>query len=466
MKRALFPQTLAILASLAVLATGAAGARIVSGPMLGWQEPREVLIWVETEGAEDAVLAVQPAAGAEGEVRRLRPSFTLESPAGTQVHHFVAGDLEMGGSYSYSVELNGAAVAAPEGSAPMRFSAKRQWEWRGEPPEVHFLIGSCNYHNDPPFDRPGRPYGQDASIFEPMARSGAQFMVWLGDNLYLRESDWTSRSGIYYRWSADRANPALVPLLGAMHHYAVWDDHEFGPNDSSRSYELKDITLEAMNAYFPRRSSGERDNAGIYTRFKQGDAEFFLLDNRYWRDDAAIDPEVMPEKSVLGARQLAWFKNALMESRRDSNVSVRFVAMGSQFLNPHRLFENYSQYPRERQEILDFIAHHRIDGVVFLTGDRHFAELSRLELSEGVVVHDFTSSALTAGPNRRAVTEGANWVEAANPVRVEGTLYTENNYGSVRVAGQRNARVVTFALHDRSGVELWKREHALPPVRR
>lgn len=435
-------------------------ARIISGPMLGWQEHREVLVWLETQGAEQASLRVWAESGEPGQGRRVAPSRSVPSPIGSVIHHFRVDALELGAGYRYAVELDGRGVEPPPGSAPLFFRSRNQWEWRAEPPEVHFLIGSCNYHNDPPYDRPGAPYGTDASIFAAMAKSGAGFLVWLGDNLYLRESDWTSRYGIFERFSKDRANPALIPLLGAMHHYATWDDHEFGPNDSGRSYELKDVTFDAMQLYFPSQSAGEVDNKGIYSRFKQGDAEFFILDGRYWRDNAYLDPAILPGKSILGERQRAWFLNALMDSKRDPNVAVRFVAVGSQFLNPFPLFENFSRYPEDRDRILAFIDQAEIPNVVFLTGDRHYAELMRLELPGGGVVYDFTSSSLTAGTNRRPTEEGERWEEFSNPLRVPGTLYNQHNFGSLRINGPRKERVLTLALKNREGGEVWS--HAVP----
>lgn len=444
----------AVLFTLCVAAAlvGHAQPRVVSGPMLAWQEHREVAVWVESAGGA-AELRVRRD-GEDGPVRVVAPARVTENPVGTQVNLFVVDGLEMGAAYTYDVAVGGVAQAFPY---PTAFRAKDQWEWRRDPPDVHFLAGSCFYNNDAPYDRPGRPYGQSTEIYGAMARSGAHFLVWLGDNLYLREADWSSRYGIWYRYSRDRATPEWQEMLARMHHYGVWDDHEYGPNDSTRAYELKDETLAAFRAYFPARSGGEADNPGIYTRFKQGDAEFFLLDGRYHRDHAALDEAAFPGKALLGRRQLEWLFSALRESQADRNVSVRFIALGSQVLNPFALFENYAQYAGERAALLEFLAVNRIDAVVFLTGDRHFTELSRLERADGPALLDLTASSVTAGPNRRAITEGADWAEAVNPVRVEGTLIPDNNFCSVRITGPRQARVLTFAGFDRAGARLWER---------
>jgi alkaline phosphatase D len=79
---------------------------------------------------------------------------------------------------------------------PLQFTTKTIWEWRTDPPAFSFLAGSCLYVNDSLYDRPGKPYGQGTDILLTMAKSNANFMLWLGDNTYTREADYTSESGL------------------------------------------------------------------------------------------------------------------------------------------------------------------------------------------------------------------------------------------------------------------------------
>ena len=69
--------------------------------------------------------------------------------------------------------------------------------------------------NEPVYDRPGAGYGKDSSIFETMAKEKAAFMLWLGDNWYLREADYFSAWGIWYRANHARSQPVLQPFLKA-----------------------------------------------------------------------------------------------------------------------------------------------------------------------------------------------------------------------------------------------------------
>jgi phosphodiesterase/alkaline phosphatase D-like protein len=60
------------------------------------------------------------------------------------------------------------------------------------PRDFRVAFGSCAYVNDPPFDRssrPSGPYGGGYAIFDSIARMKPDMMLWLGDNIYLRDAD-------------------------------------------------------------------------------------------------------------------------------------------------------------------------------------------------------------------------------------------------------------------------------------
>ena len=146
---------------------------------------------------------------------------------------FILPLLEPGQSYDYSIIID---KVPQKFDYPLNFKTQTLWEWREPPPEFSFLFGTCAYINDATYDRPGKPYGRGTQIYQHMADTAADFMIWGGDNLYLREVDYDSEGGIWYRYSYDSAVPDMQRLFAAMPHYATWDDHDFGPNNSNRSY--------------------------------------------------------------------------------------------------------------------------------------------------------------------------------------------------------------------------------------
>jgi alkaline phosphatase D len=299
--------------------------------MLGYVEHREAAVIVEV--ADTSEVAIEFSAdGDTAPPRRIVRYSPWVSPGGTQPLRFVLTNLEPGKPYTYRVFLDGAEAERPW---KLGFKAQDQFEWRRPPSDFSFLFGSCSYINDPPWDRPGKPYGGDTGIFRHMAASGADFMIWLGDALYLREADWWSVSGLWSRWSKDRSNEDLQPLAAAMSHYMIWDDHDYGPNNSSKSYPLKADALDVFRAYTGNKTYGEVGNPGVYGTLQFQDALFIMLDNRYYRDDSNLDQELHPEKSQYGKRQIEWLRDTLAHLNEGNNkrfLRFRFICTGSQFL--------------------------------------------------------------------------------------------------------------------------------------
>ena len=51
-------------------------------------------------------------------------------------------------------------------------------------------------------------------------------MLWLGDNVYLRE-DFHGQQSIYDRYT-HTSTPEMANLLSSASNYAIWDDHDYG----------------------------------------------------------------------------------------------------------------------------------------------------------------------------------------------------------------------------------------------
>lgn len=444
-------RSFAWLALIAATALPLEAGRLVSGPMLGYVEHREAAVIVEVADAFDVAIEFE-IEGDPASMRRVERADPWVSPAGTQPVRFVLNNLVPGRAYTYRVLIDGTEIERPW---PLRFETQDQFEWRRPPSDFSFLFGSCSYINDPPSDRPGNPYGRDTVILRHMAESGADFMLWLGDALYLRESDWWSVSGIWNRWSKDRSHPDLQPLAAAMSQYFIWDDHDYGPNNSSKSYPLKADALAAFKAYTGNKTYGEADNPGVYGTLQFQDAMFIMLDNRYHRDDSKLDQHLHPEKSQYGAKQMAWLKNTLANLNEGNNVrhtKFRFICTGGQFLaeSDYAAAEDHSQYRREREEILKFIRDHNITGVIFLTGDVHMTEMRRKEGVLAYPLYEITSSSITAGPHTGRLSD--------DPSRIEGTAFQDNNYCKVAISGPPNDRVATVSCFNRDNILQWTRE--------
>jgi alkaline phosphatase D len=192
-----------MLTSVALLPLLAAAQLHVNGPMVGHVDMLEARIWMQCLGPCSASLAVWPA-HAPDSVMHLPLQHSDAATAHTLT--FVAGGLRPGTTYQYQPSVNGRALAFAE---PLTFRTQPLWRWRTDPPEFTLAMGSCAYINEPAYDRPGRPYGDGYPIFDAIAAKSPDLMLWLGDNVYLREPDWGSRSGYLHRYTYTRSTPEI-----------------------------------------------------------------------------------------------------------------------------------------------------------------------------------------------------------------------------------------------------------------
>lgn len=410
-----------------------------SGPMLGYSEMKEVMIWIQTKNITDVKIAYWPKEN-PNLVSWTNTITTEEISAYTA--KLIANQIEPGKKYGYKVYLNNIEI---QFTYPTEFMSAPIWRWRGDAPDFTFATGSCAYINEEKYDRPGDPYGSDYHIFESIYDQSPDLMIWLGDNLYLREADWNSKTGINHRYTHTRSIEELQPLLASTHHYAIWDDHDYGPNNSDRGFWNKNETFEAFKNFWGNPSFGIDDIKGAITSFQYSDVDFFLLDNRFHRSPNNLQAE---GKTILGKKQLQWLKDALVTSE----AKFKIVAMGGQFLSSVEMHETYSNNNKaERDEIIKFIYDHNIKNIIFLSGDRHFTELSLLKKEGKPNIYDLTVSAFTSGENIWGDRE-------TNDFRQEGTLVMEHNFSLLKFTGTDKDRKIIIKVYNAQGKHLWERE--------
>ncbi len=353
--------------------------------------------------------------------------------------HAELTDLTPATRYTYFIE-NKKGIAI---SDTLEIETQPLWQYRTDPPELNFLLGSCTYVNEPEFDRPGNPYGGGYDIFETMAKENFQAMLWLGDNIYLREVDFASLSGFVHRYTNTRNLPEMQNLLARGAHYAIWDDHDFGPNDCDGSWLHSDWSKKSFDAFWPNPASGIPDARKLNTtQFLYGDIEFFLLDNRSHRVSHLMGSE---KRQILGEAQRNWLLNAL----RNSRAPFKMVAIGGQMVSDAAIYENFAQFPEERELLFDAIDALDISGVVFITGDRHNSELSKTRLPGGNWIYDLTVSPLTSS--------SYDHEDEPNNNREPGTMVGIRNYGVLNFSGPSEARVLKMIVKDADGLALWTR---------
>lgn len=420
---------------LLLLGISVQGEAQINGPMPGHADMMEATIWLQCHGPCTARLEYWASDRPDSVLTTVEQR---SDPAKAHAMDLIVAPLQPGTRYGYRVVLDGLPIDLGQ---DLSFRTQPLWKFRTDPPTFSLTTGSCAYTNEPAFDRPGKPYGSDQGIFDVIADHQPDMMLWLGDNIYLREPDWGSRTGFLHRYTHTRSAPELQRLLRSTHHYAIWDDHDFGPNDGDGSFVHAPLAREAFDLFWPNPTNGVPGVEGITTAFSYADVDFFLMDDRTFR----VPPDVITdEPAMLGKAQLDWLIRAL----KYSDASFKLVAVGSQVLNPAPIFENYATFIAERAELIERIEVEGITGVVFLTGDRHFTSLNALELADGRVLYDLTSSSLTAGvyPNKDV-----------DPLLVPGTVVEAHNFSKLTFSGPAGDRTMIMEVFDAHGELRWKR---------
>lgn len=410
---------------------------LAAGPMVGYSTMREVMLWVQTKQAAKVKISYKIV----GSNEEFYTNEVTTQPDSAFVAKLIADRLEPSNRYEYKLFINNTEAKF---NYPLKFQSQTLWQHRTDPPDFTFAIGSCAYFNDSLYDRPGKPYGGGYEIYESISSKNPDFMLWLGDNDYLREADWDSWTGIKYRYSHGRAYSQLQPLLAKTHNYAIWDDHDFGSNDADRSYAQKDMTLKAFKLFWGNPSYGTKNQEGIFSSFQWGDAEFFLLDNRYNRTP---NNALTVKKEILGEVQINWLRDKLISSE----AKFKFIVIGGQVLNSVAKYENYSTFPDERNVLLNMVAAEKIKGVIFLSGDRHFTEMSKMD-REVYSLFEITCSPLNSTA-RGDSTEN-------NIYRIKDTWVCERNYITVGIVGSGKNRSVEIKCFNTTGSLLWSKEIA------
>lgn len=300
--------------------------------------------------------------------------------------------------------------------------------------DIEFLAGSCAFVPTG-FNAAIKPF-TSLKIFNYMKKDSADFMLWLGDNLYYI-FNYHSYKGQLKNNIKVRKKKKLAAFLHSKQQYAIWDDHDYGSNNSDGSFSAKNSSLNVFQQFWP---NPQHDTFNYYT-FQQQDCQFFMLDDRYNNSK---------DKIVLGNTQLEWLEHELVKS----TATFKFICIGMQALNPLSTRECFYKTDNEYQTLISFIKAHHLQGIVFISGDRHHAELMRVKEDGLYPLYDFTTSPLTMYPIK--VTKKSK--EYINPYKVEGTYYPSYNYGKISVTGKPENRKCTLELKNKKGKIIWTRE--------
>lgn len=300
-------------------------------------------------------------------------------------------------------------------------------------------FGSCAHQNDP------QPILMTVAALKPDA------FIYLGDNIY---SDTYSMDTLRKNYQVLGAKPEHQALKASTEIYAVWDDHDYGYNDSGRHYPFKKESKEIFLGFFGNQNDSTlTKHEGIYHTAWMENAgkriQIIFPDMRTFRDkvlpyngnragqkgyayELDYSPYTTPDSTMLGETQWKWLEEQLLLP-----ADVRIIASSTQFSITHNGYEAWANFPHEQKRFVDLIRKTNANGVFFISGDVHYAELSKLNVENGYPLYDVTSSGITS-----------TWDFATpNDNRLAGPVM-ENNYGLVTIDWSKEDPEITWQIHD------------------
>lgn len=183
----------------------------------------------------------------------------------------------------------------------------------------------------------------------------------------------------------------------------MWDDHDYGGNNSNKKSSSHEAARKAYSEYVPHYplAAGSGGDQPIYQSFVVGRVKFILTDLRSERDDVKKKDD--ENKSMMGSRQKEWFKKELLEANGKypvicwmssvpwigevTNNIYGFVKADQYGYIQHTNSptwgsktnhakassdqDHWSVFSTERREIADFVKTNSIRGLCILHGDSH-----------------------------------------------------------------------------------------------
>ena len=236
-------------------------------------------------------------------------------------------------------------------------------------------------------------------VFTAILENQPLFYMNIGDFHYMNI---TNDDRLEFRAVYDRVLAAS--RQGHLYRYVpfvyMWDDHDYGGNNSGRSAASRAAARLSYQEYMPHYplAAGTGD-VPIYQAFTVGRVRFILTDLRSERS-LTRDPDDS-RKSLMGGEQKQWFKRELLAASRQHALTfwvstvpwlgepgANYYPLPRGFRGyvhhsklPHRSNEDreerklaedhWSIYATERREIADFIKSNDIRRLCILHGDAH-----------------------------------------------------------------------------------------------
>ncbi len=268
--------------------------------------------------------------------------------------------LAPGTRYFYALEVDGEVDGARRGTFRTPLDG---------PQSFTFAFGTC------------ARTGSNHPVFETIRRHDPLFLLHLGDLHYqnIRKND---PAAFAHAFDAVLGAASQSRLYRSVPIAYVWDDHDFGGNNSDSTSASRPAARQAYRRAVPHYPlpadvppEGDRwGNADgpIYQAFTIGRVRFLITDSRSERAPKSAPDG--PSKTMLGAAQKEWLKRELIDAR-DRYPLIVWVNTVPWIARPKAGADHWGGYASEHLELARFIEDEAVEQLVMLSGDAHMSAI-------------------------------------------------------------------------------------------
>ena len=314
---------------------------LTHGPFRGHVDADSIHVWARAAEPGEFTLELIDVAGDAG-----RTAAATAQRERDLVLHFAIDGLPAGASFGLRIRRGEEVV----------HEARERWSTAMPDTATAATIafGSCSDERRFP----------EQPIWDRIAARAPHALVLLGDTPYIDDG---TTEGRRRRHREFFAFPPVHTVLGAIPTWATWDDHDYATNDVFGAATGSETARPVFVDYHAHADYGDGAR-GIWTRFRRGPIEVFLLDTRSFAD--AEKSVLAPgERSLLGKTQIEWLQGAL----RASTAPVKVLACGMVWNGGVRQGKNdcWDNWLPERDALFGWLGAQDINGVVLVSGDVH-----------------------------------------------------------------------------------------------
>lgn len=317
-----------------------------------------------------------------------------------------------------------------QGTEPWREAGQLRTMGEG-PHNAVVLFGSC------------ASTGSNAAIWDTMRASRPDLLIHMGD---LHYEDITRNDPARFRAAFDRvlSSPRQGALYRAVPIAYVWDDHDFGGDESNRHSPSAAAAHQAYRECVPHYPLAGQQTGTIAQAFDIGRVRVIVTDVRSGRD--ATSDSAAP--SMLGETQRQWLFAQLESASRAAALvvwanSVPWITKADETTN-----HGWAPYGAERRMIADHIDRLGLTSrLLMISGDAHM-----------VAIDDGTNSGYGPTPGRGfVVVHGASfdrWRRNKGGPYSLGSRAGRGQFGELRIEDSGERLVATVTCRDRRGRQI------------